>query len=250
MSLKKWSPEEHEIIKKYWNIPMRDLLGKLPGRTRKTIYWKISQLGEKRETYKRYSVNEDAFIKANYKTIGNFEIGMKIKRTAKSIAKRMIILGLKRTSDDFKELAKSNRGCYKKGLVSPKAFLVGTLQLVYDSKEERHFYNIKTEKGFVRFSRYLYELFYNEKLKPTDIVFHVDGNSLNLLKENLMKINRQQLLRENNFKDEAFVKRIFRVQNPEVIENIIKNHPELIEVKKQSFLLNKKIKENVTTAKD
>jgi hypothetical protein len=51
-------------------------------------------------------------------------------------------------------------------------------------------------------------------------------------------------LYENNFKDEAFVKRIFRIQNPELIDNIIKNHHDLIQVKKQSFLLNKKIKEN------
>jgi|688.fasta_scaffold282685_3 hypothetical protein len=244
MPLKKWSLEENEIIKKYWNIPMRDLLEKLPGRNSKTIYWKISQLGENRQTYKRYTVDEDVFIKANYKTIGNFEIGRKIKRTAKSISKRMIVLGLRRNGDDFKELAKSNRGCYKKGCVSKIAFPLGVLQLVYDSKLDRHFYNIKTEKGFVRFSRYLYELFNNEKLKDTDIVFHADGNSLNLLKENLIKITRKQLLYENNFKDEAFVKRIFRIQNPELIDNIIKNHHDLIQVKKQSFLLNKKIKEN------
>jgi hypothetical protein len=250
MPLKKWSPEECEIVKKYWNIPMQDLVAKLPGRNRKTIYWKISQLGENRQTYKRYTVDEDEFIKANYKTIGNFEIGRKIKRTAKSIAKRMIVLGLRRNGDDFKELAKSNRGCYKKGRVSKIAFPLGVLQLVYDPKLDRHFYNIKTEKGFVRFSRYLYELFNNEKLNDSDIVFHADGNSLNLLKENLVKITRKQLLYENNFKDEAFVKRIFRIRSPELIEHVIKNHPDLIQVKKQSFLLNKKIKENDLSGKD
>lgn len=246
MSLKKWSLEENEIIKKYWNVPMRDLMTKLPGRSRKTIYWKIGILGKKRQTYERYSVNEDEFLKNNYQFIGNFEIGRKIDRTSKSVAKRMIVLGLKRTSKDLKEIAKSNRGCFKKGVVSPLAFPIGTLQLAYDPVTDKSFYNIKTEKGFVRFSRYLYEFYYQEKLTPDDIVFHVDGNSMNLLKENFVKVTRKELLSKNIFNDEAFVKRIFRVTAPEEVENIIKNHHHLIEIKKQNFLLNKKIKENVT----
>ena len=241
MRLKKWEPWEVEILIANWNIPMRELLIFLPDRNRKTIYWKMGTLGYNRETFRRYTTEDDLFIKENYQVKGNFEIGRILRRTAKSISKRMIILGLKRTNDDLKFLAKTNRGCFKIGKKSEKEIVNGNLRLNFDERMNRSFYDIKIDKKFVRFSRYLYENFHNEKLKATDIIFHADGDSMNVLKENLIKINRLELLSKNIMSDEAFIKRIFGIKDTELIEKFKAQMPELIEQKRQTIKLNQKI---------
>ncbi|WP_281225391.1 hypothetical protein [Flavobacterium aquiphilum] len=241
MRLKKWTEQEIAILRENWNIPLRELLVFLPDRDRKQIYWKLGVLGFRRQTFKRYNTKDDIYIRENYQKKGNFEIGRDLKRTAKSITKRMIILGLKRSDDELKFLKKTNRGCFKQGRVSEKTVPNGNLRLTYDETSDRSFYDIKIDGKFVRFSRYLYEKYHNEELKPTDIIFHLDGDGMNVLKENLVKITRSELLEKNNMTDVAFVKRIFRVTDPEMIKEIIDNHPEMIEVKRKIITINKKI---------
>lgn len=241
MRLKKWTPAEEEIIINNWNIPMRELLSFLPGRTRKTIYWKVGVLGFNRQSYIRYTKDDDQYIKDNYSVKGNYEIGRNISRTSKSIAKRMIILGIKRSNDDLKLLAKSNRGCFTSGRKSIKEISNGNLRLAYDEFNDRSFYDIKIDKKFVRFSRYLYENYNQMKLKNSDIIFHVDGDCMNVLKENLVLINRSDLLQKNIMNDDAFIKRIFRINDPALIEKLKKENPDLIELKRKTILLNHKI---------
>jgi hypothetical protein len=118
--------------------------------------------------------------------------------------------------------------------------------LCFDDRSGNTFYNIKIGKKFVRFSRYLYEQYNNEVLSSSDIVFHKDGNSMNLLKENLIKINRIELMRNNIDKDDAFLKRILRISDPEIIERIKSEFPDLINIKKSAFKLNKEIKKHET----
>jgi hypothetical protein len=241
MRLKKWEKWEEDILIANWNIPMRELLLFLPDRNRKTIYWKMGTLGFYRETYRRYTSEDDIFLKENYQTKGNFEIGRILKRTAKSISKRMIILGLKRTEQDLRFLAKTNRGCFKKGRKSEKEIPNGYLRLNYDDRIDRNFYDIKINKKFVRFSRYLYENYHTVKLKPSDVIFHIDGDGMNVLKENLVMLTRSQLLSKNNMTDEAFVKRIFRVTDPVLIEKFITELPKLIELKRKIFTVKNKL---------
>lgn len=241
MRFKKWTKEEEAILTANWNIPLRELLIFLPDRDRKTIYWKLGVLGFRRETFKRYTGEDDVYIKENYQTKGNFEIGRNLKRTAKSISKRMIILGLKRSDDELTNLKRTNRGCFKKGKISEKTIPNGNLRLNYDEKTDRSFYDIKINKKFVRFSRYLYEHYHQEKLKSTDVIYHLDCDAMNVLKENLVKITRSQLLERNNMNDEAFIKRIFRIKDPKAIQEIIKNNPEMIDLKKKIITVNKKL---------
>lgn len=218
---------------------MRELLLYLPDRNRKTIYWKMGTLGFNRETFRRYTAEDDVFLKQNYQTKGNFELGRILKRTAKSISKRMIILGLKRTDADLRFLAKTNRGRFKKGRKSEKEIPNGYLRLNFDDRINRNFYDIKIDKKFVRFSRYLYENYHNVKLKASDIIFHLDGDGMNVLKENLVMLTRSELLIRNNMTDEAFVKRIFRITDPVLIEKFITELPKLIELKRKLLTVKK-----------
>lgn len=244
MRLKKWTPEEVEILRANWNIPLRELLIFLPDRDRKTIYWKLGVLGFRRASFKRYETKDDVFIKENYQEKGNFEIGRELKRTAKSISKRMIILGLKRSDEDLKVLKKTNRGCFKKGKFSAKEVPNGNLRLSYDESKDRSYYDVKIDGKFVRFSRYLYEQYHGVVLKPNDIIFHVNGDGMNILKENLIKITRADLLSKNNMTDEAFVKRIFRISEPELVSKIINEIPAVIELKRNVMKLNQKIRKD------
>jgi hypothetical protein len=244
MALKKWTNEEVAILNEYAFSPMRELMQMLPGRKRNAIYWKLGILGYNRETYRRYTVEEDDFIKKNCAEHGNRYIAKHLRRTEKSIAKRMIVLGLKRSDEQLFVMRGKNRGCFKKGRSSEKAFKEGVLQLCFDERSGNTFYNIKIGKKFVRFSRYLYEQYNNEVLSSSDIVFHKDGNSMNLLKENLIKINRIELMRNNIDKDDAFLKRILRISDPEIIERIKSEFPDLINIKKSAFKLNKEIKKH------
>ncbi len=244
MALKIWTVAEVEILKAYAFAPMRELMHLLPDRKRNTIYWKLGVLGFNRETYKRYTKIEDDFIRDNYPLEGNRWIARQLKRTEKSITKRMIVLGLKRSDSELFTMRSKNAGCYKKGKISEKAFAEGVLQLCYDDKTGRNFYNIKKNGRFIRFSRYLYEQYNNEVLKPSDVIYHKDGNAMNLLKENLIKISRVELLKNNNDNDDAFIKRIFRITDPEAIEKIKAEMPGLIEMKRQTIRLNQQLNKN------
>ncbi len=239
--MQKWTQDEVRILTENWNIPMRELVSFLPDRDRKTIYWKLKVLGFNRQTFKSYTKEDDDYITENYQLKGNFEIGRDIQRTAKSITKRMIILGLKRSDSELTELKRTHRSCFKKGRISEKTVAHGTLRLAYDAQRLLSFYEIKINKKFVRFSRYLYEQYHQVQLKASDIIFHKDGNAMNLLKENLEKITRSELLDKNNMNDEAFIKRIFRITDPEKIQEIIKNNPEMIALKKKTIIIKQKI---------
>lgn len=244
MALKKWTEEEENIIRENAFIPMRELVAKLPGRERKVVYWKLGVLGFKRDGYARYSKEDDDYLRNNYQEKGNREIARFLKRTEKSIAKRMIVLGLKRTDKELYTLRSKNSGTFKKGCENKNKAKLGTLVLAYDAKNNKHYYRIKTEKGFVRFSRYLYEKYHNVELSDKDIVYHKDGNSMNVLIENLELVNRSELLQKNINEDEAFIKRIFRVNDPCVINSLKTDNNHLVQLKKAVIKVNQKIKEN------
>lgn len=244
MALKKWTKEEEEVLKEYAYAPMREIVALLPGRNRKTVYWKLSVMGFFRQTYRRYTAEEDLYILENYKTKGNREIAKHLKRTEKSVCKRMIVLGYKRTDDELKVMRGSNSGVFQKGRISEKAFSNGQLQLVYDSRANSSFYNIKINGKFHRFSRYLYEQFHNVELTKNDIVYHLDGNGMNVLKENLVCINRLDLMKNNINTDEAFVKRIFRIKDDDQVRLFIEKYPHVIALKKNTLKLNQQIKKN------
>lgn len=244
--MKKWTKEEVALLDQYAYAPMREILSVLPGRDRKTVYWKLSTIGHRRATYERYTLEQDDYIRNNYQKKGNRAIAKELKRTEKSICKRMIVLGLKRSEESLKKMRSENNGCYKKGRVSEKAFFNGQLQLIYDERYDNTFYNIKIDGKFVRFSRYLYEQYHNDKLTADDIVYHLDGNGMNVLKENLVKIKRADLLDKNINSDVAFVKRIFRINDPEEVDFFVKQNPDLLKLKKNIIKLNQKINENGT----
>lgn len=239
--LKKWNPEEIEILKENWTLPMKEIVPKLPDRNRKTIYWKLNDLGFIRQTYRRYTSEEDKYIRDNSGTKGNREIARHLKRTEKSVSKRMIVLNIKRSESELFRLKSNNAGCFKKGRKSELEWPQGYIRISHDTANCLSFYDIKLGNKFVRLSRYLYQMYTGEQIGSGDIIYHRDGDSMNILKENLVKINRRELMAKNADCDMTIVKRIMGIKDPVLVRDIIDNHPELIELQRKILKVNNKI---------
>lgn len=246
MGYPNWSPDEINILHENWNMPMKNLMHKLPGRTRKAIYHRIADLGYTRQTYKRFSQEDDIYLRNNYTYMGNKEIGKHLKRTAKSIAKRMIVLGLKRTSQHLSVIGKrTNAGIFKKGVPNPVRLPIGYIRLANSSNKNNSGtrYEIKlAENHWMPLSRYMYQLATGEVLQPTDIIYYKDGNTDNYRIENLVKITRSELVKLNRMSDSSIVKLFLKVKDPALQQHLLQHHPELIDLKRKSLQVQHLIK--------
>jgi len=70
----------------------------------------------------------------------------------------------------------------------------------------------------------------------------LDNDKTNIVIENLVLRTRKESLLKNTMCDSSIVKRFMGVKNPEFIDTIIKEMPELIEQKRKTIILNQKIK--------
>lgn len=73
------------------------------------------------------------------------------------------------------------------------------------------------------------------------IVVFKDGNPVNFEPYNLGIMTRKESLLLNTMCDTSIVKRFMGVKDPEIINEIINNHPEMIEAKRKILIINKKI---------
>lgn len=100
---------------------------------------------------------------------------------------------------------------------------------------------------------FVHHLVYEKHFGPIpkgSLVTFKDGNLLNFEDPNnlILKTKRENLL-DNQITDSCLIKRMIGCDDQEQIE-MIKNHaPELIQMKRSTILLNRKIKENVTRRK-
>lgn len=141
----------------------------------------------------RYSKQDLQFLKDNYKTKGNKEIGLVLNRSADAIKNKMRSLGLKRTEDEVKQLLKQpNAGNFKKGHTPHNTNYNGHERITKDG-----FIMIRLSKGtYVLKSRFIWEQ-HNGPLQENEIIRFKDGNKLNCNIENLYKANRTDLVLQN-----------------------------------------------------
>ena len=74
------------------------------------------------------------------------------------------------------------------------------------------------------------------------IVEFADGDKRNFSPDNLVLKSRVQNVRDNGLKDSAIVKRFLKIKDPEEVQRMIAEHPELIELKRNAIKLNGAIK--------
>lgn len=81
----------------------------------------------------------------------------------------------------------------------------------------------------------------NGPIPDGGIIEFLDGDKLNFEDSNLVLRTRKENLQRNRNSDSAIVKRLFKVKEPEVVAEIIKEIPVVIELKRKTILLNQKI---------
>lgn len=106
-----WSDEETDILKNnYSKVSMNELLIMLPKRTRASILGKARSYDLKSKYYlsRLYTNDELEYLKNNYLTKSNEELGRELNRTPLGIAQRLLILDLHRPTeiDNYKTLKK------------------------------------------------------------------------------------------------------------------------------------------------
>lgn len=110
-SSREWSSEEINIlIDNYSIVSMNELMAMLPKRTKTSILGKARVNGLKSKFYltHMYSDEENEYIKNNYLSMSNEELGKKLNRTTQGISEHLLVLDLHRPTeiDNYKTLKK------------------------------------------------------------------------------------------------------------------------------------------------
>lgn len=81
-----WTEEEDEIITtNYYEMPMSELVKLLPARTKSAVHCRIKQLGLNGAPMYKYTEEDIAFVKENYETMSDKELGEVLHRAPASI---------------------------------------------------------------------------------------------------------------------------------------------------------------------
>lgn len=97
-----------------------------------------------------------------------------------------------------------------------------------------------------------HRIIYAEKFGPIPEncnVEFLDGDKFNIDPSNLVLRTKKENLLKNSVCDASIVKRFLGVKDPELVEKIISDMPELIELKRNTIKLNQKIKNHAKKSK-
>lgn len=83
---------------------------------------------------------------------------------------------------------------------------------------------------------------HNGPVPPGHVVEFIDGNRYNFSVQNLRLITREQNLLANTVSDTSILKRFLKIRDPDAIAEYMEKHPELIELKRQQVKINGKLK--------
>lgn len=100
-------------------------------------------------------------------------------------------------------------------------------------------------KNFELKHRLVWEAHYGEIPKGMNVEFVAGADKINFTVGDLVLRSRYDNMISNSFCDNAIVKRFMKVKEPEMIEKIKNEAPELIALKRNSIMLNQKISKNV-----
>lgn len=231
-----WTLDEKNIlIEKYADIPTIDLLAFLPDRTVSGITGHAALLGIKKSS---------SFYAAGYggRITSNNDIGVSTRFKTMMPGWNK---GKKQTEYMSAENIEKTRATrFKKGQDPHNTVAIGSERLSRDGYVEIKVRHSKDgsgkNKNFKPKHRVIYEAHYGPVPDSYNVEF-VDGNKLNFDLENLIVRTRKESLLNNTMCDSSIVKRFLGVKEPELVDKIITEMPGLIELKRTTLKLNKKI---------
>ena len=231
-----WTLEENTILtKNYPDAATADLLVLLPGRSYSSITGHASLLG----IYKSEAFHASGL---SGRICSSNDIGLETR-----FAKNMAGWNKGKKQVDYMTAAsieKTKIGRFKKGQDPHNTVLIGTERLSKDGYIEvkiRHLKNGESSnKNFKAKHRVIYEKYFGPIPKNYNVEF-LDNNKMNFEPSNLVLRTRKENLIINTMRDQSIVKRFLGVKEPELVEKIITEMPEIIELKRNTIKLNQKI---------
>lgn len=232
---KKWTEAENELIRLHYpDKKTDDIVCFFTDRTARVIQQHAAAIGVKKS---------DAFMKSplSGRISKDNDIG---KNTRFNSLTGGWNKGMRQSDYMSPEMiARTAKNRFKKGQDPHNTVSIGHERVTVDGYIEvkvRHVKNGDKNKNF----ELKHRLVWIENFGPIPEGFMVgfkDGDSLNILPENLELKSKKENLEQNFQSDSAIVKRMFRVKEPEVVAEIIKEIPAVIELKRKTILLNQKI---------
>lgn len=231
-----WTLEENTIlIEKYPDATTTDLLVLLPGRTYSSITGHANLLGiHKSESFhasglggRICSGNDIGLETRFYKKMPGWNKGKKQVdyMTAENIEKTKV-------------------GRFKKGQDPHNTVPIGTERLSKDGYVEVKIRHLKNgdanNKNFVSKHRMIYEKHFGPIPDNCNVEF-IDGDRGNFEPSNYVLRTKTENFLKNIMSDASIVKRFLGVKEPELVEKIMTEMPEIIELKRNTIKLNQKI---------
>ncbi len=141
-----------------------------------------------------------------------------------------------------------NSGQFKKGTIPPNQKSNGTISIRYNNKRNSKYTYLKVNNKWVLYHRYIWEKAYGKIPKGACIIF-VDGNSLNVILDNLKLVTRKEHLSRNHVKywnksklSDKHIAGLIARNNPELRKELIR-YPKILEAKRLQLELSKVINE-------
>lgn len=207
-----WSDNDIQFIRdNFFKMTNKQLADSL-GMKITTVRTKCYELGLKRMDLEYWDEYHVTFLLDNYKEMGDSEIADILQAvdpknkgwSKKHVEKKRRYLGLKRTEEEKAAIHVRNYelGCYKDchkkmwdKIGRAKNGEIREWQHSY-STNSRNFKVIKTDEGFVHYAPWLYRKHFGEIPEGLIVTFK-DGDSLNVVPENLELIDRAEHARRN-----------------------------------------------------
>lgn len=270
-----WSEEQIDILKvEYYDANLDELAGKL-GKTRGAIKTFAQKIGLKRsENWIFWTKEKKAKLRDLYPKLKNIDLAKIFYTSEYSINAIAFKMNLFK-SDEFHRTHRA-KGQYKKGRIpenkgkKQKEYMYkesiertkatrfqkgnippNTVPIGYERLDKDGYIYTKVEgkRRLIQKHRHVWEQHFGPIPKGNNIQFK-DGDRQNCSIENLYMISRADQMKKENSGSKNLPDGIVALyiagrhgKDKDLIETIKNNHPELIELKRNQILLNRKIKE-------
>jgi hypothetical protein len=255
-----WTPEQETFIRENHermnNQQLADALGMKVTSVRSHMY----SMGIYRMRLEYWTAEQVDYLRENYRIMGDVELAEQFAARwykekgwgKKHMEKKRRYLKLKRTPDEIEAIQQRNVAQGRFALCPVKAWAKrgtypdGTIRYWKSTGKKQGTPYIKVDGKYVHWARWRYEQLHGPCPEGYNVVF-ADRNSYHRTDENLLLISNAENAKRNAEKASAglsdnYVLGMMTFRNKALRQEIKKQYPQLIEVKRKQLLLQRELK--------